>query len=126
MNVECSVSLGELMDKIAILRIKNKNITNEDKLKNIRYEEELLTIKLKSLGLEGTDLFLKRLEEVNSLLWDIEDKIRDKERTKTFDQEFIELARSVYITNDKRFDIKNEINSKYGSSVKEVKSYAKY
>ncbi|MDD0853973.1 hypothetical protein HBN50_12745 [Halobacteriovorax sp. GB3] len=126
MIIECPVSLGELVDKISILRIKQKNISDESKLELVSHEEKLLSGKLFSLNLDGVDIFLEKLVEINSLLWKIEDDIREKERAREFDQEFIDLARSVYMTNDKRYEIKNELNLKFGSNVKEVKSYEKY
>lgn len=126
MIIECPVSLGELVDKISILRIKQKNISDKAKVELVSHEEKLLSGKLFSLNLDGIDIFLEKLVEINSLLWKIEDDIREKERAKEFDQEFIDLARSVYMTNDKRYEIKNELNLKFGSNVKEVKSYEKY
>lgn len=126
MIIECPVSLGELVDKISILRIKQKNILDKSKVELVSHEEKLLSGKLFSLNLDGIDIFLEKLVEINSLLWKIEDDIREKERAKEFDQEFIDLARSVYMTNDKRYEIKNELNLKFGSNVKEVKSYEKY
>ena len=129
MEINIETSLGELVDKITILEIKKLKIFEKSKLKLIENELELLIYKLDSLDLNNLKK-LKSLKEnllnTNLKLWDIEDKIRLKEKEKQFDDKFIELARSVYFTNDKRFEIKNEINNLYDSKVKEVKSYKKY
>lgn len=126
MNVLCSVSLGELVDKISILVIKSRHIKDEAKLAHVKKEETALRQTLDALKLQGMDPFLDRLVEINSTLWKIEDDIREKERQKKFDNEFIELARAVYVTNDQRFKVKNEINTKFGSEFHEVKSYKEY
>ncbi len=126
MKIECEVSLGELVDKISILHIKKKNISDEIKQVHIKNELAALENKLDSLKLLGMEEFLNELIHINSTLWKIEDDIRDKERAKEFDHEFIELARKVYITNDLRFECKNRINQKYASAYVEVKSYQKY
>ncbi len=128
MKIQVSVSLGELVDKITILRIKSKKITESSKLEFIHKELSILEESLKDLNLEDATMksFLTDLEAVNTDLWEIEDKIREKEFKKAFDNEFIELARKVYITNDKRFLIKNNCNETFGSALKEVKSYEKY
>ena len=126
MNIKVDVSLGELVDKISILRIKQKFITDTEKLSHVNKEEQVLSQTLFELKLEGITPFLEELVKVNTKLWKIEDDIRDKERDKEFDQKFIELARAVYVTNDQRFDVKNRINSKFDSGLREVKSYQKY
>ena len=126
MKVYCQVSIGELLDKISILRIKKGKIIDAKKKQFVGEELETLTEKMGELNLEGAENFLQRLVEVNTQLWEIEDDIRIKEKEKDFGKEFLELARSVYLTNDKRFEIKNEINQKYGSAIREVKSYEKY
>lgn len=126
MIIDAPISLGELVDKLTILRIKLINITDDKKLINIRKEERLLTQKLSELDLLGIDIFLDELQKVNKTLWIIEDDIRNKEFNKEFDKDFIDLARSVYITNDKRFNIKNTINKKYNSGLSEEKSYKEY
>ena len=126
MKIECQISLGELVDKIAILKIKLEMITDPAKLSHVKKEEEILMQQLQSLNLVKIDYHLEQMIEVNRKLWKIEDDIRDKERAKSFDKEFIELARAVYITNDERFHRKNKINSDYDSSIVEVKSYQKY
>lgn len=128
MKILVNVSLGELVDKITILRIKSKKIREEGKALLIRdelgaLEKSLNELELDKVMIEG---FLKDLEEVNTQLWEIEDAIREKERCKEFDAEFIELARKVYLTNDNRFLIKNNCNETFGSRFKEVKSYQKY
>ncbi|MDC1047264.1 DUF6165 family protein [Alphaproteobacteria bacterium] len=127
MIITTPVSLGELVDKISILHIKNKNIKDDKKLKLIREELKLLNSTLDD-HIKKKDIqdFLDELIEINSELWVIEDEIRDCERNKKFDENFISLARSVYITNDKRSEIKLDINKKFRSKIVEVKSYEEY
>ena len=127
MIISTPVSLGELVDKISILHIKNINIKDDEKLKLIREELELLNQTLNKY-IKNNDIqnYLDSLIEINSKLWVIEDDIRDCERNKKFDQTFIDLARSVYFTNDKRSEVKLEINKKLGSKIIEVKSYEEY
>ena len=127
MIISTPVSLGELVDKISIIHIKNNNIKDDEKLKLIREELKLLKSTLDD-HIKKNDIqdFLDSLIEINSKLWIIEDDIRDCERNKNFDQKFIDLARSVDFTNDKRSDVKLEINKKFGSKIIEVKSYEKY
>jgi len=128
MEVNVVVSLGELVDKITILEIKKKNINDKEKIEKINFELNNLLAKLKKLEIE-TEAFkdLKtRLKNVNQELWIIEDDIRKLEKEKTFNQDFINLARSVYFTNDKRFELKNQINTLFNSAVAEVKSYENY
>ena len=127
MIINTPVSLGELVDKISILHIKNINIKDDKKLKLIREELELLNLTLnKHIKKNDIQNYLDSLIEINSKLWVIEDDIRDCERNKKFDQTFIDIARSVYFTNDKRSEVKLEINKKFGSKIIEVKSYEKY
>ena len=127
MIINTPVSLGELVDKISILHIKNINIKDNEKLKLIREQLELLNQTLnKHIKNEDIQNYLDSLIEINSRLWVIEDDIRDCERNKKFDQTFIDLARSVYFTNDKRSEVKLEINKKFGSKIIEVKSYEEY
>ena len=127
MIVNVPISLGELIDKISILLIKEKNISDEKKLSKIHEELSLLKKTLNNkINENNIENYLNKLVEINAKLWKIEDDIRDCERNKKFDQFFIDLARSVYITNDKRSEIKNEINKKFGSKIVEVKSYKKY
>ena len=119
---------GELFDKIKILQIKNENLTSQDALKNVEWElKQLKTTLIKNFS---QDVEVKHLEtelrKINKKLWDIEDRIRDKERTSSFDDEFIQLARSVYITNDERSRIKKRINETFGSELVEEKSYSDY
>ena len=121
------VSLGELVDKISILHIKNLNIKDNEKLKLVKEELSLLNKTLDDhVNRNDIQLHLDSLIAINSKLWVIEDDIRDCERNKIFDQKFIELARSVYFTNDKRSAVKLEINKKFGSKIIEVKSYEQY
>ena len=125
--VNAPISVGELMDKISILKIKKKNITDEKKLLFINEELQLLASTLNAVVQDNKiNEFLDKLIEVNSKLWKIEDDIRLCERNKKFNQHFIDLAREVYITNDKRADIKLAINNHFGSTLVEVKSYIKY
>ena len=127
MIINTPISLGELIDKISILKIKQKNIQDKKKLILINEELSLLESTLEdSVNDKKISLYLSNLLSVNEKLWKIEDDIRDCERKKKFDENFIELARSVYINNDKRSEIKLEINKKFGSKIIEVKSYEKY
>ena len=125
--MKLEVSLGEAIDKMTILDIKKKNITNPDKQANVIKENDYIVNELRQNGYINLcwDEIIE-LREINQALWDIEDKIREKESKKQFDSEFIELARSVYITNDERFEVKKRINEKCNSSFKEEKSYVKY
>lgn len=127
MIINIPVSLGELVDKISILKIKKKNIIDKEKLILINSElfllESILTKTVKSKKIKK---YLDDLTNINLELWKIEDEIRDCEKIKNFDQKFINLARSVYITNDKRSEIKLQINNKFGSTIVEIKSYEKY
>ena len=124
-SIYIPISLGELIDKITILRIKKKYI-QENKLANIKKELSSLEEILKEKNLDINSNLINQLEEVNFSLWKIEDQIRFKESRKEFDSEFIHLARSVYIENDRRAAIKYEINSTYNSDLIEEKSYQKY
>ena len=125
MNIE--VSHGEIVDKLTILQIKKKNITDSKKLVNINKEYDyLISIVENDLRISTTSSEYLELLSINEELWVIEDDIRDKERKKEFDDEFIKLARAVYYTNDIRAKIKKEINLKYSSGFVEEKSYQKY
>ncbi len=128
MNIQVEVSFGEFLDKITILEIKSERIKDADKLVNINKELELLRETWNNNPKSKTDLTeeLKNLKSINEKLWAIEDDIRDKERNKNFDQRFIELARSVYFSNDERARIKRIINEKLGSNLIEEKSYTDY
>ena len=119
------ISIGELIDKITILEIKQIYMTGI-KLKNINKEMKLLKNILQDKNLEINIDLIKNLKKINKKLWEIEDKIRIKESKQEFDEEFIKLARSVYIENDKRASIKKEINQKYNSDLVEEKSYKNY
>ena len=127
MIISTPVSLGELVDKISILHIKNTNIKDDKKLILVREELELLIITLNDhVKKDDIKNYLDSLIDINLKLWKIEDDIRECERTKNFDQNFIELARSVYFTNDKRSEVKLDINKRFGSKIIEVKSYEDY
>ena len=127
MIINTPISLGELIDKISILKIKQKNIQDKKKLILINEELSLLESTLEdSVSDKKISLYLSNLLSVNEKLWKIEDDIRDCERKKQFDENFIKLARSVYINNDKRSEIKLEINNYFGATLIEVKSYEKY
>ena len=126
--IQTPVSYGELIDKITILEIKSRRISDPAKLANVRSELDLLNATWANHAASHTDIADERtrLHAVNELLWDIEDKIRLKERAQAFDQEFIELARAVYFRNDERAAVKREINLKLGSQLVEEKSYEDY
>ena len=127
MLISTPISLGELVDKISILMIKKKNISDSIKLQHVNKELEFLQKTLKKyISEDKINEFLLKLVNINSKLWDIEDDIRECERKKLFDQTFIDLARSVYFTNDERAKVKNEINKNFGSELVEVKSYEEY
>jgi hypothetical protein len=122
------VSPGELLDKVTILTIKSKRMSDPAQLANVRLELAALRAcweksSWATVDVSGQEQALLR---VNQALWDIEDRIRDKERVKEFDDEFIELARAVYLENDKRAQIKRRLNLDLGSSIAEEKSYSKY
>jgi predicted nuclease with TOPRIM domain len=120
------VSNGEIIDKITILEIKLTKIKNPEKLKNIKKEFDLLYVNLSKLGIDQNHDLYNRLKEINLKLWDIEDLLRIKEQKKEFDDEFIQLARSVYVSNDKRAEIKREINALSDSYLSEEKEYVDY
>ena len=127
-SVSIELSPGELIDKITILEIKLERMDDAEKLKNVKSEWEMLTAARDgdvkpSLKLERLTAELK---EVNQRLWDIEDDIRECEREKDFGDKFIELARGVYLNNDRRSRVKRRINELLGSSLIEEKSYAAY
>ena len=127
MLINTPISLGELVDKISILIIKQKNITDKSKLDHVKKELDFLQKTLMNyIQKQKINDFLENLININSKLWNIEDDIRECERNKLFDQKFIDLARSVYFTNDERAKVKNEINKKFGSELVEVKSYEEY
>lgn len=123
--MKIEVSNGEIIDKLTILQIKLERIKDEAKLKNLRKEFNELS-KVANLVMNNSEPLYKELYKVNCELWDIEDQIRLLERKKDFGEEFISAARSVYIRNDKRAEIKREINVKTRSGLTEEKSYEKY
>ena len=122
------ISWGELFDKITILQIKLENLQDNNALKNVKREYDHLYSIFDKVFFENTiaDQLIIDLKLINQKLWCIEDSIRDKERNKVFDEEFINLARQVYITNDERSRIKRNINKTFGSDLVEEKSYADY
>ena len=127
-NIQVPVSPGEVLDKITILEIKSERMDDPQKVANVRVELKLLQETwAKAIadddvieGLHG------QLKEINEALWEIEDDIRDKERAKEFDERFIELARAVYFTNDRRSEVKKKLNLHLGSQIVEEKSYQDY
>jgi transcriptional regulator of nitric oxide reductase len=127
-NMQVTVSPGEVLDKITILEIKSERMTDPAKLANVRAELALLQ-KTWSENIQDTDIIRSlhgQLKKINETLWEIEDDIRDKERAKEFDDRFIELARAVYVTNDRRSEVKKELNLHLGSGIIEEKSYQDY
>jgi hypothetical protein len=126
--ISAPVSFGELIDKITILEIKSGQMRDAAKLANVRAELDLLNATWMQNPAAGVDIGNERarLKAVNEALWDIEDRIRLKEKAQAFDAEFIELARSVYFRNDERAATKREINLKLGSQLVEEKSYEDY
>ena len=122
------ISLGELLNRITILQSKLEYLTSKDALKNVEREFKQLQLTFIQSCPETIEVKLLEVElkKINQQLWDIEDKIRAKERTKSFDHEFIQLARKVYITNDERSRMKKKINDMFGSELVEEKSYVEY
>ena len=127
-SIKIELSVGELLDKITILQIKSERIGDASKLENINKELHVLQSLWKASPYSQNNIGenISELKVINEELWDIEDKIRDKEKEQAFDEGFIELARSVYFTNDKRAEIKRTINNKTGSELIEEKSYSEY
>lgn len=123
MSIVIPISIGELLDKFSILKIKLERIKDEYKRKEIEKEYQLLSPIIRPYL---NDTLLDELKRVNQTLWTIEDNIRKKERDKEFDDEFIQLARSVYKVNDTRAEIKRRINSRFESNLSEVKEYISY
>ena len=123
--INVPISVGELIDKITILEIKKDKLKNL-KLKNILKELSFLRAVLEKNSILIPDDIYFQLKTINLKLWDIEDKIRIKEKNKEFDNEFIELARSVYLNNDRRSETKKELNIMFNSEIIEEKSYEKY
>jgi hypothetical protein len=128
MKISTPISTGELLDKLSITQIKLKNIKDKEKLDLISLEKDALqeTLENSLSSYNNKDERLSELLSINEKLWIIEDAIRNKEKNKEFDEEFIELARAVYFTNDERFVIKNKINNETGSLIQEQKSYEEY
>ncbi|MDR3387713.1 MAG: DUF6165 family protein [Rudaea sp.] len=126
--ISVPVSFGELIDKITILEIKLQRIGDVAKVANVRAELDLLNADWARNAASRVDIGHERarLKTVNEALWEIEDRIRMKEKAQAFDAEFIELARSVYVRNDERAGVKREINLKLGSQLVEEKSYQDY
>tara|TARA_B100001741_G_C16452721_1_gene551198 strand:- start:466 stop:852 length:387 start_codon:yes stop_codon:yes gene_type:complete len=128
MKINIPASIGELFDKITILEIKKSKIKDENKLIFINKELNLLkkVVKSKKINTRSLSSLVKKLKKVNLKLWNVEDKLRKFEKNKQFKKDFINYARKVYYTNDKRAILKNEINLKTNSIISEVKSYEKY
>jgi len=129
MKIKIEISVGELLDKLSILIIKKEKINNPEKIKEIERELKFLeshATTIRSRNKTEYDTFLKKLININSKLWDIEDEIRILEKNSSFSDEFVSLARSVYFTNDERFSCKSDINIFYGSEINEVKEYVEY
>ena len=127
-NIQVPVSPGEVLDKITILEIKSERMTDPDKVANVRVELALLK-ETWDQAVSEDDVIRNlhdQLKEINEALWEIEDDIRDKERVKEFDERFIELARAVYFTNDRRSKVKKDLNLHLGSQIVEEKSYQDY
>ena len=126
--IQVPVSPGEVLDKITILEIKSERISDAGKLANVKRELELLQASWKQSVTEDETVrrIHDELKTINEALWEIEDDIRDKERVKEFDQQFIDLARNVYFTNDRRSDVKKQLNLHLGSQIIEEKSYQDY
>ena len=125
--ISIPVSAGELIDKLSILRVKKNMITDEEKLTFVNKEFDLLN-DLSSDFLSDSEIYdlYNKLCITNTKLWNIEDELRVLEKNKSFGDDFVELARSVYFTNDERFELKNKINQKTNSSIKEIKEYVNY
>lgn len=128
MSVNVEISIGEFFDKITILEIKQQRIKDAAKLENINKELDSLNRLLLQLPFSRAEVAdeVAELKTINEKLWEIEDDIREKESQKAFDEGFIELARAVYFTNDRRSEVKREINLKLGSDFVEEKSYEEY
>ena len=117
---------GDLVDKITILKIKQLNVLNEEKLQNIKLEYQTLKPLLEEIGMSENDRLFTDLLDVNEKLWRIEDDLRVLEKDKEFGDTFVNLARAVYFTNDERAEIKKKINLKTGSKLVEEKDYVEY
>jgi len=125
--IHTPVSVGELIDKLSILHVKQTKITDEKKLEYVNKEFELLyNMSSEFLSQPEIETLYHQLVETNTNLWDIEDRLRVLEVEKRFEGEFVEFARKVYFTNDERFRLKNEINKFTDSEIRKVKEYVKY
>tara|TARA_B100000530_G_scaffold329024_1_gene270526 strand:+ start:1576 stop:1965 length:390 start_codon:yes stop_codon:yes gene_type:complete len=122
-EIHAQISIGELIDKITILKIKQVKMKG-DQLENVNKELKSLETIIKDYQIDVDKDLFDNLKKINYSLWEIEDSIRLKEKKQEFDKDFIELARSVYIQNDKRSLIKKNINRRYNSNITEEKSYA--
>tara|TARA_B100000965_G_C19556750_1_gene742621 strand:- start:671 stop:1066 length:396 start_codon:yes stop_codon:yes gene_type:complete len=129
MKIKIDISVGELLDKLSILKIKKVKIEDSQKLleinKELKFLQETADV-IRKTNEKEFDKFLSTLVSINTKLWDIEDEIRVYEKESNFNEKFISLARDVYFTNDERFDCKNRINKFFGSEVNEVKEYVDY
>lgn len=127
-SIKVDISVGELVDKISILEIKQEHIDDPDKLANVSNELRILNDEfLQNIPKsDALDVLKDRLKAVNLEIWNLEDDIRDQERRRDFGEKFVQLARSVYKTNDKRAALKREINVLLGSAIVEEKSYQDY
>jgi len=123
--MKIEVSNGEIVDKLTIIEIKLKHIKDTDKRKNLQAEYNVLNEAVAKI-IDKNHEYYKELLKINQELWDIEDHIRDLEREKDFGDDYIQTARSVYFTNDRRSDVKRSINEMTGSNLVEEKSYEKY
>jgi len=123
--MKIEVSNGEIVDKLTIIEIKLKHIQDPDKRKNLQAEYEVLNEAVSKI-IDKNHEYYQELLKINQELWDIEDRIRDLERAKDFGDDFIQTARSVYFTNDRRSEVKRKINEMTGSNLIEEKSYEKY
>ena len=128
MTIKVEISYGEFLDKLSILEIKSERIRDPAKLENINRELGLLRDLWAADPKAAIDIQSEwaQMKSINEKLWDIEDDIRDRERARCFDEEFIRLARAVYYTNDERAEVKRRLNEKLGSALVEEKSYADY
>jgi len=124
--MKIDVSLGDCVDKVTILAVKLKKMQDADKRKNVQKEYNLLEPLMEHAGVTRESEYFNQLLMINTKLWEIEDAIRNKEAIQEFDEEFKQLARSVYINNDKRAAIKREINRIFGSELIEEKEYSQY
>lgn len=128
MKINVSISTGELVDKLTILEIKLEKIEDSKKLSNVQKEYDILAEHMKELSnnFENVDTFFNKLKKINSKLWEMEDQVRYFMRENKFDKDFINLAKEIHMTNDLRFEVKNEINKKLKSEIFEQKSYPNF